>query len=134
MSGTSLAAYQRSVAQPGRIRREDGGCPSRLPEGQARRRQAAAPACRVWVPAGAATARAGRRRAAPRRTDPWDACGRERPLVARTRERYAEIHGRLDARESLSAISCITGLDRKTVQRFARAGNIEGQPLGFFFF
>ena len=54
-----------------------------------------------------------------------DACGRERRLVARTRERYAEIRGRLDAGESLSAISRDTGLDRKTVQRFARAGGIE---------
>jgi hypothetical protein len=54
-----------------------------------------------------------------------DACGRERRLVTRTRERYAEIRGRLDAGESLSAISRDTGLDRKTVQRFARAGGIE---------
>jgi transposase len=54
-----------------------------------------------------------------------DACGRERRLVARTRERYAEIRGRLDAGESLSAISRATGLDRKTVQRFARAGSAE---------
>jgi transposase len=52
-----------------------------------------------------------------------DACGRERRLVARTRERHAEIRGRLDAGESLSAISRVTGLDRKTVQRFARAGS-----------
>ena len=54
-----------------------------------------------------------------------DACGRERRLVRRTRERYAGIRGRLDAGESLSAISRATGLDRKTVQRFARAGSIE---------
>jgi len=54
-----------------------------------------------------------------------DACGRERRLVARTRERYADIHQRLDAGESLSAISRVTGLDRKTVQRFARAGSAE---------
>ena len=59
-----------------------------------------------------------------RRTDPGR-CGRERRLVTRTRERYAEIHGRLDAGESLSAISRVTGLDRKTVQRFARAGSVE---------
>jgi transposase len=52
-----------------------------------------------------------------------DACGRERRLVARTRERYAEVRGRLDAGESLSAISRVTRLDRKTVQRFARAGS-----------
>jgi transposase len=54
-----------------------------------------------------------------------DACGRERRLVTRTRDRYAEIHGRLEAGESLSAISRATGLDRKTVQRFARAGSAE---------
>ena len=50
-----------------------------------------------------------------------DACGRERRLVTRTRERYADIRARLDANQSLSAISRATGLDRKTVQRFARA-------------
>jgi transposase len=49
--------------------------------------------------------------------------------VTRTRERYAEIRGRLDAGESLSAISRVTGLDRKTVQRFARAGSA-GELLG----
>jgi hypothetical protein len=54
-----------------------------------------------------------------------DACGRERRLVTRTRERYIEIRGRLDAGESLSAISRATGLDRKTVQRFARACSID---------
>jgi transposase len=54
-----------------------------------------------------------------------DACGRERRLVARTRERYAEIRTKLDAGESLSAISRVTGLDRQTVQRFARAGSID---------
>jgi len=57
-----------------------------------------------------------------------DACGRERRLVTRTRERYAEIHQRLDAGESLSAISRVTGLDRKTVQRFARAGSAGELP------
>ena len=45
--------------------------------------------------------------------------------MTRTRDRYAEIRGRLDAGESLSAISRVTGLDRKTVQRFARAGSAE---------
>ena len=54
-----------------------------------------------------------------------DACGRERRLVARTRERHAEIRRRVDAGESLSAISRATGLDRKTVQRFARAGSAD---------
>ena len=54
-----------------------------------------------------------------------DACGRERRLVTRTRERYAEIGGRRDAGQSLSAISRATGLDRGTVQRFARAATVE---------
>ena len=54
-----------------------------------------------------------------------DACGRERRLVARTRERYAEIRRRLDAGEPLSAISRATRLDRKTVQRFARAASVD---------
>ena len=58
-----------------------------------------------------------------------DACGRERRLVIRTRQRHAEIRQRLDAGESLSAISRVTGLDRKTVQRFARAGSA-GELLG----
>ena len=57
-----------------------------------------------------------------------DASGRERRLVARTRERHAEIHRRLDAGESLSGISRATGLDRKTVQRFARAGSAGELP------
>jgi hypothetical protein len=46
-----------------------------------------------------------------------DACGRERRLVTRTRERYADIRARLDENQSISAISRATGLDRKTVQR-----------------
>jgi transposase len=54
-----------------------------------------------------------------------DACGRERRLVTRTRERYADIRARLDGNQSLSAISRATGLDRKTVQRFARAQSID---------
>jgi transposase len=54
-----------------------------------------------------------------------DACGRERRLVTRTRERYADIRARLDGNQSVSAISRATGLDRKTVQRFARAQSID---------
>jgi transposase len=54
-----------------------------------------------------------------------DACGRERRLVTRTRERYADIRARLDDDQSISAISRATGLDRKTVQRFARAQSID---------
>ena len=56
-----------------------------------------------------------------------DACGRERRLVARTRERYGEIRQRLDAGQSLAAIcrALDLDLDRKTVQRFARAASID---------
>ena len=52
-----------------------------------------------------------------------DACSRERRLVTRTRERYAEIRQRAGAGESLAAISRAMGLDRTTVRRFARAGS-----------
>jgi transposase len=54
-----------------------------------------------------------------------DADGRERRLVTRTRERYAAIRERLDAGQPLGAISRATGLDRKTVQRFARAASVD---------
>ena len=54
-----------------------------------------------------------------------DACGRERRLVTRTRERYAEIRQRLDAGQSLAAICRALDLDRKTVQRFARAASAD---------
>jgi hypothetical protein len=45
--------------------------------------------------------------------------------VTRTWERYAAIPERLDAGESLGAISRATGLDRNTVQRFARATSVD---------
>jgi transposase len=45
----------------------------------------------------------------------------ESRLVARTRERYTAVQELLANKESLSAITRILGLDRKTVQRFARA-------------
>ena len=54
-----------------------------------------------------------------------DACGRERRLVTRTRERYGEIRERLDAGQSLAAICRALDLDRKTVQRFARAARVD---------
>ncbi len=54
-----------------------------------------------------------------------DACGQERRLVTRTRERYAEISQRTDAGESLGAISRAMGLDRATVRRFVRAGSVD---------
>jgi transposase len=54
-----------------------------------------------------------------------DAHGRERRLVARTRERYADIRARLDAGQSQAAISRDTGLTAKTVRRFTRAQGID---------
>ena len=54
-----------------------------------------------------------------------DVDGRERRLVTRTRERYAEIRRRVDAGQPLDAISRATGLDRKTVRRFARATTVD---------
>ena len=54
-----------------------------------------------------------------------DVDGRERRLVTRTRERYAEIRRRVDAGQPLDAISRATRLDRKTVRRFARAATVD---------
>ena len=54
-----------------------------------------------------------------------DVCGRERRLVTRTRERHAAVHNLLAAGQSLSAISRILSLDRKTVLRFAREPDVE---------
>ncbi len=53
-----------------------------------------------------------------------DVCGRERRLVRRTRERHAAVHELLAAGHSLSAISRTLGLDRQTVQRFARQPDV----------
>ena len=49
----------------------------------------------------------------------------ERRLVTRTRERFAQIHSRLDAGLSRSAISRELNLDIQTVRRFASATCIE---------
>jgi transposase len=54
-----------------------------------------------------------------------DEGGRERPLAARTRARYADIRARLDAGHSHAEISRATGLVPKTVRRFAQAGSAE---------
>jgi transposase len=54
-----------------------------------------------------------------------DACGRERRLVTRTRERHAAVHQLLGEGQSLSGICRALGLDRKTVQRFARAATVD---------
>jgi transposase len=49
-----------------------------------------------------------------------DACGRERALVSRTRERHAAVHDLLAAGHSQREAARILGLNRKTVSRFAR--------------
>ncbi|WP_337918555.1 ISL3 family transposase [Actinopolymorpha pittospori] len=54
-----------------------------------------------------------------------DVCGRERRLVTRTRERYAAVCDLLAKGESLAGIGRTLGLDRKTVQRFARATSLD---------
>jgi transposase len=54
-----------------------------------------------------------------------DVCGRERHLIARTRERHAAVHELLAAGTSLSAISRTLGLARGTVLRFARAASAD---------
>jgi transposase len=68
---------------------------------------------------------AGERPAPPAEPDGLrDVCGRERRLVTRTRERHAAIWGLLAAGHSLAAISRALGLDRQTVQRFAREPDV----------
>jgi len=54
-----------------------------------------------------------------------DADGQEPRIVARTRERYDDIRTRIASGQSQAEISRATGLDRKTVRRFARAGSID---------
>ena len=52
-----------------------------------------------------------------------DVCGRERPLVARTRDRHAAVHGLLAAGNSEREAARILGLSRGTVHRFAAAAS-----------
>jgi hypothetical protein len=59
---------------------------------------------------------------------PRDVCGRERPLVARTRDRHAAIHGLRGAGHSERDPARILGLARGTAHRFAAAATA-GQPL-----
>jgi transposase len=54
-----------------------------------------------------------------------DVCGRERRLVARTRERHAAVHELLAAGQSLSAAGRALGLSRNAVLRFARAATAD---------
>jgi transposase len=54
-----------------------------------------------------------------------DACGRERRLVVRTRERFTLVQGLLREGASLESICHQLQLDRSTVRRFARATGIE---------
>lgn len=54
-----------------------------------------------------------------------DACGRERRLVRRTRERFAAVQELRVQGQSLSAISRQLDLDHGTVRRFARATTVD---------
>jgi transposase len=54
-----------------------------------------------------------------------DVCGRERRLVARTRDRHAAVHSLLAAGHSQRAAAQILGLSRNTVNRFAAAAGAE---------
>jgi transposase len=54
-----------------------------------------------------------------------DVGGRERQLARRTRERYAEIRQRLDAGQPVPAIRRAMSLDRRTVQKYARAASAD---------
>jgi transposase len=54
-----------------------------------------------------------------------DVCGRERRLVARTRDRHAAVHGLLAAGRSERDAARILSLSRGTVHRFASASSAE---------
>jgi transposase len=54
-----------------------------------------------------------------------DVCGRDRRLVARTRDRHAAVHGLLAAGHSQRAAAGILGLSRNTVNRFAAAASAD---------
>ncbi|MGW1915362.1 ISL3 family transposase [Streptomyces sp. NPDC002076] len=54
-----------------------------------------------------------------------DIHGRPRPLVLRTRERYEQIHERIERGDSLRAIGRELHLSRGTVLRFAEATDVE---------
>ncbi len=54
-----------------------------------------------------------------------DACGRERRLVVRTRQRYAAVQQLVAEGHSLNQICHQLQLDRGTVRRFARATSVE---------
>jgi transposase len=51
--------------------------------------------------------------------------GQEPRIATRTRERYDDIRARIAGGQPQAEISRATGLDRKTVRRFARAGSID---------
>ena len=57
-----------------------------------------------------------------------DACGRERHLVTRRKERFAAVQQLLADGSSLEGICQTLRLDRSTVRRFARATSID-EPL-----
>jgi transposase len=61
----------------------------------------------------------------PEPADERDACGRERNLVVRTRERWTAVQQLAAAGCSISAIAGQLELDRSTVRRFARATSID---------
>jgi transposase len=54
-----------------------------------------------------------------------DVCGRDRRLVARTRDRHAAVHGLLAAGHSQREAAAILGLSRNTVNRFAAAATAD---------
>jgi DNA-binding NarL/FixJ family response regulator len=54
-----------------------------------------------------------------------DIHGRPRPLVTRTRERHQQIHERIERGDSLRAIARELQLSRGTVNRFARAADVD---------
>ncbi|MGW1536687.1 ISL3 family transposase [Streptomyces aureus] len=71
------------------------------------------------------TVQAGQNDVRPTTLGELDVHGRQRPLVARTRERHQQIHERIERGDGLRAIARELRLSRGTVLRFAQAADVE---------
>jgi transposase len=75
--------------------------------------------CLMRPPGGPATGSGGPATPAAEPEGLRDVCGRDRRLVARTRDRHGAVHGLLAAGHSQREAARILGLSRNTVNRFA---------------
>ncbi len=113
MTGTSPAAYQRSVSQPRRPGGKGGGPAPGLP-GRGRPEPAREPAGEQPAPdlQQAAAAAAAQR-------------AEESALAFRTRERYEQVQALRAQGKGIKPIMRETGLAKETVRRFYRAASAD---------